>query len=432
MNDRQADFATYLQQLRERDPAIRDSLDQVLQERVTAEHVDEASIEISPEAIVLTHGRPVLDVKRGAAVLDTEEIESQVWSDRLTSASERLAGNIPAVGRIEISNHPRGVQWIGTGWVLRDNVVVTNRHVAEIFADAAGENFRFRPGLDESPMRAAIDFLEEFDSHASPEFPLFKVLHMERGGGPDLAFLRIEPVGGQELPSPVEIASQSAVEGDLIAVIGYPARDPFFPRPQLMDRIFGNRYDKKRLAPGMVIGTSRDRLFHDCSTLGGNSGGEVVSLASGQAVALHFAGTLFSKNHAVPALVVAQRLDDVRRGPVRRPASPDSAPAEPRTMPQTCSTGTGQAAAPRIIEATIPIGVRIELGNVSPARDIASPSVPAALAATLVSAAPRREDDVEEITEARPEDYVDRNGYDPQFLSEAVTVPLPAVTRQAA
>ncbi len=68
-------------------------------------------------------------------------------------------------------------------------------------------------------------------------------------------------------------------------MIGYPARDPYFPDPDVMDRIFNHRYDKKRLAPGLITGTAVDRLYHDCSTLGGNSGGVVVN-TRGEAVSL--------------------------------------------------------------------------------------------------------------------------------------------------
>ena len=223
------DFGKYLEQLKESDPEIVTEFDTALHERAMQESAHGDGFEMTPEAIVLTTGRPVLDVKRGAAVLAINEIQSQVWKNRLTNASALLAENIPAVGRIEIANHPRGIDWLGSGWLLRDNIVVTNRHVAEIFGHSGGNGFLFRPGYDGTKMSVAIDFLEEFDSHASHEFPLFKILHIEKGGGPDLAFLRIEPVSGQELPQPARLASQPAVNGDQIAVIGYPARDPFFP-----------------------------------------------------------------------------------------------------------------------------------------------------------------------------------------------------------
>ncbi len=353
-------------------------------------------------------------------MIEITEVESQIWKQRLTDANSLLVPNIPAVGRVELGNHPRGVEWLGTGWLIQDNVVVTNRHIAEIFGEANGEGFVFRPGFDGSSMRANIDFLEEFDTTSSHEFPIFKILHIERGGGPDLAFLRIEPVTGQGLPRPVTLSSTSVQPGEQVAVIGYPARDPFFPDPDLMDRIFQHRYDKKRLAPGLITGKTTDRIFHDCSTLGGNSGGEVVSLKTGRAVALHFAGTLFAKNHAVPIDVVAGRLDDVLRGRAGSGSRPST--KDPEGLNRQAASGV---AGSRIAEATIPITVRVEIGDVLG-------TVPAGIRISPV-ARPTvidldADDDLIETAEARPEDYRDREGYQADFLGEGFEVPLPVLT----
>ena len=190
-----------------------------------------------------------------------------------------------------------------------------------------------------------------------------------------------------------------------------------------MDRIFNNRYDKKRLAPGKVTGTNSNRLFHDCTTLGGNSGGEVVSLKTGEAVALHFAGTMFKRNHAVPADIVAQRLDDVLRGR-RSPSVGTSKDSEAIQLQSNVGMKSPQAKR-NVFKTTIPIHITIELGeqtnsNVSGVGLRTPPSIPAASFAV--------EDDLQEITEARPEDYHDRNGYDPEFLSQGFIVPLPELT----
>ena len=333
-----------------------------------------------------------------------------------------LSPNIPSVGRIELVNHPNGTPWIGTGWLIRDNVVVTNRHVAEIFGDLDGEDFIFRTGFDGASMRASIDFLEEFDNDGRREFPLFKIMHIEPTGGPDLAFLRIEPVNGQSLPPPVKLSSTPAERGEQIAVIGYPARDPFFLDPNLMDRIFNHRYDKKRLAPGLITGKTADRVFHDCSTLGGNSGGEVVALKTGQAVALHFAGTLFTKNHAVPIDVVAQRLDDT----LKRRGGRDSSPVtkHPETLNLQAAAKI-QTPGSRITEVTIPIKIRVEIGELSYA-------MPTDLRVPIPARPPSdrgADDELIETSEARPEDYRNRNGYEAKFLGDRFEVPLPVLTR---
>ena len=415
-------FDEYYSRLKEIDPEVAQELDTTIGNRVTAESTARPSADFTRETIVLTNGRPVLEIKRGATVVDITEVESQIWKQRLTAANALLTPNIPAVGRIELANHPRRVEWLGTGWLIRENIIVTNRHVAEAFGESDGQGFVFRQGLDGTSMRAKIDFLEEFDNNSSREFPLFKIVHIERGGGPDLAFLRIEPVNGQTLPRPVTLSSIAAQTGDQVAVIGYPARDPFFPDQNLMDRIFNHRYDKKRLAPGLITGKSSGRVFHDCSTLGGNSGGEVVSLKTGHALALHFAGTLFAKNHAVPVDVVASRLDDVLRSVSSgsRIAGGGSGEA-PKSQPTVSPANN-----PRVIEATIPIKVRIEIGDVigsapasvrmtSPARHDFDADVP--------------DDDLIEATEARPEDYRGRDGYKPKFLGSSLKVPLPVLTK---
>ena len=106
-----------------------------------------------------------------------------------------------------------------------------------------------------------------------------------------------------------------------------------------MQSIFGDVYDKKRLAPGQVTEARPDVVLHDCSTLGGNSGSVVLDLATGEAVGLHFAGRFLEANYAVPAAVVAARLEQVLRPkpPGRPPARPHrrSAPAQPVVTPTT-------------------------------------------------------------------------------------------------
>lgn len=78
------------------------------------------------EAIVLGVGRPVLLVLNDTFSARFEEPESTFWTDVLNAAMARINAAIPSVGRIELVNHD-SYRWVGTGWVVEENVVVTNR-----------------------------------------------------------------------------------------------------------------------------------------------------------------------------------------------------------------------------------------------------------------------------------------------------------------
>jgi endonuclease G len=118
-----------------------------------------------------------------------------------------------------------------------------------------------------------------------------------------------------------------------VAVIGYPAKDSRTRIPEDMDRIFGNIYNVKRLAPGELTGgADRDDITtHDCTTLGGNSGSVVVDLETGEALALHFAGREQDRNFAVPAALVRDRLERLRSS---TPVSPAPAGEQQPTLQQ--------------------------------------------------------------------------------------------------
>jgi len=165
-----------------------------------------------------------------------------------------------------------------------------------------------------------------------------------------------------------------------VTTIGYPAYDSRIREPDLMERIFGRIYDKKRLAPGAVTQLDETRIWHNCTTLGGNSGSVVLDLESGKAFGLHFSGSFLTTNYAVRADVVGQLLDDVRAGR-RRPearAARQPLPVDVRmAVSQRGADGAGTAS------VTIPLTVTVSLGapvgrapplgleDTSPADDVA-------------------------------------------------------------
>jgi hypothetical protein len=106
----------------------------------------------------------------------------------------------------------------------------------------------------------------------------------------DMALLEARATGR---PVPV-IDAASPAEGLRIAGIGYPSNDRK-RNPLFMDTVFGGRFGVKRAALGEVLdGSDGPDLFHDCSTLGGNSGSPLFSLKTGHVVGIHKGGFFIS------------------------------------------------------------------------------------------------------------------------------------------
>jgi endonuclease G, mitochondrial len=303
--------------------------------------------------IVLRTGRPVLAIAGDLPQLEFHDAESTVWRARLQASVEPLRRAAQAVGRIDVTGLPN-VPYVGTGWLVASNTIITNRHVAREFGRRKRGGFTFKKGLGAKPITASVDFLEEVERTAAAEFPIVEILHIEDERGPDFALLRIEDrAGAPSLAPPIPLASSALQPEQQVAVIGYPARDSRVPEAKLMQAIFGDVFDKKRLAPGQITRTTQDVVFHDCSTLGGNSGSVLLDLATGAAVGLHFAGRFLEANYAVPAPIVADRLERVlHRKPGRPPQGYSSYHSEPTTGPGAAAGGAS-ATNPEVIVETV-------------------------------------------------------------------------------
>ncbi|HYC90330.1 MAG TPA: serine protease [Thermoanaerobaculia bacterium] len=309
-----------INQMLENDPRLRDEVQKKFGKKTTAaaaegtpgpnaERMESLGLggegmPMGMEAIILSYGRPVLFVRK-----NTFEIPmSDVWTERLRAAQGFLDKIIPAVGRIEVKNHDE-LDWVGTGWLVRDDVVVTNRHVAVEFGLKAGQlpGFIFKKNLSGRTIKPSIDFREEYNEPEEDELMVKEVLYISDDFGPDVAFLRLEKKA--ERP-PIELDPAPQKDSD-VAVIGYPARDGRRNPGPDMARIYGDVYDVKRLAPGSLTKVDEQYVYHDCTTLGGNSGSAVIDLKTGRALGLHFSGSFKKTNYAVPAPVVKQLLDQI-------------------------------------------------------------------------------------------------------------------------
>lgn len=244
--------------------------------------------ELALEAIVLLEGRPALLVQNSRFQSPPPE-----WAV-LEPNRAGIEAMLGSVGRIEVTGHP-SLDWVGTGFLIGEGVVVTNRHVAKEFSRQKGARWVF-----ESGMKARIDYAEELGSAQPAEFTLTEVIGIH--DTVDLALLRVARKGGARAPLPLVLPGQPAIaKGQKVYAVGYPAWDGHRNEPAPMSRIFQDIYNVKRLQPGEVrqVSAAEKELQHDCSTLGGNSGSCVVDLATQRVIGLHFGGRYLQANYAV-------------------------------------------------------------------------------------------------------------------------------------
>ncbi|MDU8929922.1 DNA/RNA non-specific endonuclease [Alisedimentitalea sp. MJ-SS2] len=260
------------------------------------------------EAIILEDLRPAYFIENDEIVIhgDFDRI------DLVTANKAMLEGVSRNIGRVDLLNHAT-MEYVGTGWQVSEDVVVTNRHVAQVFSRPRWQGgWDFADGAFGRPLRVEIDFMRQNEqaSGVSRVARVQDVLFVAPQGGPDMAFLRVER---NPDVTPVELKPGKIEPGQAVATVGYPAWDGRRNDADLMDDIFGGIYGVKRFSPGLIHGTDDEGIviLGDYSSLGGNSGSAVLDLESGEAVGLHFAGVFKDTNYAVAADIVAAALRDV-------------------------------------------------------------------------------------------------------------------------
>jgi hypothetical protein len=357
----------WLERLRGRDPELYEAL---MRKRARAEggseFVSESTVAleaavseesaISLETIV-REGRPALMVRNGRITRENSFIDeaSEVIVARLEAARAGIESMIPLVGRVDVANHPTGLDFLGTAWLVADDVVVTNRHVAELLARRDIDAYRFVAGRFGDPVEASLGYGHEIGGDAGPAARILEVLFIEpTASGPDIAFLRVDRRPDGATPKYIEIAASDPSPGQDVVTVGYPARAPsnVIPDQERMERLYGRLFDIKRAAPGQIDDPSRGWSTHDCTTLGGNSGSAVLDMASGRACALHFAGLYLVENYAVPASTLRSYLGR-RPWPYRIETPGPVRPGPPALAPQAQGPAT----------VTIPLTLTISLGQ---------------------------------------------------------------------
>lgn len=321
------------------------------------------------------------------------------------------------------SRYPYG----GTAFVVGEGLLMTNRHVAEIFAAGLGDrDLRFRPGITAGFSRSFAPSNDEVEPAAVTGIAMIHPYW-------DMALLKVEGLALAALPLATE--DSQGFETQDIAVIGYPAFDPRND-PDVQAKLFDNRYGIKQLQPGKLrprastdsFGKAVDAVTHDCSTLGGNSGSSLIHVSTGKVLGLHFGGEYLKRNFAVAAADLAKdaRVFDagVTFAPGARPDVPpswsgwwraaDTALGATEAVAATETAASAPLATAGPVEVIVPVKLRITRAGDG------SSEIALAGGLTLDAATERA------VEPAHDADYANRTGYDPMFLGAKVEMPAPA------
>ena len=263
------------------------------------------------EAIVMPYYRPVVDVRDDAII--SEQL-SDHWSELSQPQWKAwVHSKVRAVGRLEAP----GVLYAGSAFLVAPDLLMTNRHVAILFAQGLGRKVQFQPGLS-----SQIDFYRELGSDTSLSLRIERIEMIHPYW--DMAILRVAGVPADRKPLLLAAERPKDLANRKVVVIGYPGFDPNGDQEyqQVQARIFRGNYYVKRFQPGQLrefasirsYNQKVDALPHDCSTLGGNSGSAVIDLETGHVVGLHFAGAYLQANYSVPSWRLAEDPQVVRSG----------------------------------------------------------------------------------------------------------------------
>ena len=221
----------------------------------------------------------------------------------------------------------------GTGFLVANGLVATNRHVAEPWYGDPDAEALIRRGATPK-----LEKLLAFFPGAPTPVNITPTAVSAKG---DLAVLRIEDAGATEQILPLPLADKSPRPGELVAVVGYPmgiagmvAKSP----TSVYERLAYRRDDigaANELAALSLIRPSStcghlgdvvgDKLIYDAPTAHGGSGGPVFN-AHGEVIGVNSAyldgfsgGTLGISSEALrPLIEAAQKASK----PAERPIAP--------------------------------------------------------------------------------------------------------------
>ncbi len=257
------------------------------------------------EAVLHTRGRPALKVKGNdiESIDDTAHPGSGFWRTFLNDHEDNIVAVASAAGAVRVAAAFSAPFVQGTAWLIKNDLVVTNRHV--LFPEI-GERLARRHDADPLTARmktgiaVTIDFA--FDNGPTGRnltAAIVDVPFVSAESDPiDIAVIRIGPLTSAAAPKPL-VVSGKALDVDQLYVVGHPGRMDGIPDE--VHAVFGSPDERKRVSFGEIMDSDGQRpseLIHDASTIGGFSGGCVLPFASREVVGLHHFGDPTGGNRA--------------------------------------------------------------------------------------------------------------------------------------
>jgi hypothetical protein len=260
------------------------------------------------EAVLHTRGRPALKVE-GDRLESLDEVAhpgSGFWRAFLDDHESDLIAVASAAGAVRVKQDFGGTWVQGTAWLIRGDLVVTNRHV---LFPPQGEALAQRRVEDpptatmKAGLTVTIDFVFDYGppDRASP-YTAVDVPFVSADTDPiDVAVIRLAPPAAATAPKPLAVSGQS-LESDQLYIVGHPGRMQEVPDD--VNAVFGSPDEHKRVSLGEIMdadAATPDELIHDASTIGGYSGGCVLGFGSRAVRGLHYLGDAAAGNRAFKA-----------------------------------------------------------------------------------------------------------------------------------
>ncbi|MEP7153019.1 MAG: serine protease [Nitrospira sp.] len=231
--------------------------------------------------LVIRTMRPAPLSKNG----ELPELENEVASCFVDWESFRVSVKpfLYAIGRVDLM----AGKGVGSGFLISKSLFVTNKHVLDMLSSGTNKLARGQ---------AAVRFREEYNSRTEKPVDILEVVAVHPTL--DMSLFRIEDQVMEDNRIPLNIETAGMKAGQSVVAVGYPFED-VVRNPVFISALFGDRFGVKRAAPGEIVGTANESIFHDCSTLGGNSGSPILSMDKVRVVGVHRDGFFMYRNEAV-------------------------------------------------------------------------------------------------------------------------------------